>query len=302
MGDMFKKLPMLEKVSRKPTARCLDLVTAEAQLFKSALKAYVTGADVLQKYILLTDSTLPVKPFSIVYDTILRHRESDFCFYNDQWWPKTHLQYVKLSPTKVMLQRGGKKASLLVKHSQFIVLNRADAVTFTKNWKPVNRTEPTSFKVPLKSDRWTKGLRFVVPPEVPSFAFNHHRDKNIPFVGMCADEFALFSTLYGTFEKDEFGVERCPLNFDVSCPEIEQLIAQKRCYTLSIAGRTNQLIKELQEDVGSHVDFGRGGHPCSFLSLSQKSMQRLRFSEYMFARKFAGNASLDGYADIVLSQ
>ena len=30
---------------------------------------------------------------------------------------------------------------------------------------------------------------FVVPPEVPSFAFNHHRDPDIPFVGMCADEF-----------------------------------------------------------------------------------------------------------------
>jgi len=90
--EMLTFLPMLRPVNRKPTSRCLDLVTAEAQLMKVALKTYVSGADVLQKYIILTESTLPVKPFSVVYDTLTRHRESDFCFFNDQWWPKTHLQ------------------------------------------------------------------------------------------------------------------------------------------------------------------------------------------------------------------
>merc|ERR1712070_332446 len=124
----------------------------------------------------------------------------------------------------------------------------------------------------------------------------------IPFVGMCADEFALFSTLYGTFEKEEFGVVKCPLNYSVSCPKIEQLIAQKRCYTLSIAGRGNALIKEMRSDPDSDVDFGSGGHPSSFNALGVKSLQRLRYSEYMFARKFDANASMSQFVNVVFNQ
>merc|ERR1711865_7006 len=135
---------------------------------------------------------------------------------------------------------------------------------------------------------------------VPSFAFNHHRDPDIPFVGMCADEFGVFSTLYGTFEKDEFGVEQCPLDYSKSCSKIEELIATKRCYTLSIAGRTNTLIKELKSDVNSSVAFGSGGHPCVFHAMGIKSLERLRYSEFMFARKFDSNASLPGYVNVVL--
>merc|ERR1711879_91827 len=103
---------------------------------------------------------------------------------------------------------------------------------------------------------------------------------------MCADEFALFSTLYGTFEKNEFGEKVCPLDYSTSCKTIEKLLSFKRCYTLSIAGRGNDLINEIRDDDGSHLSFGWKGHPCRFGRMSRKSLRRLRWSEYLFARKF----------------
>jgi len=69
-----------------------------------------------------------------------------------------------------------------------------------------------------------------------------------------------------------------------------------------MAGRSNALIRGMKGDPDSIVEYGSSGHPCAFLALGVKSLQRLRYSEYMFARKFDSNASLPLYVETVLAQ
>merc|ERR1712232_801063 len=85
-SGLFEKLPELTLVPKKWTFRCTDLVTAFAQLLKSALFQKKPRPGVFEKFVLLSEATLPVKPFHFVYATLPRDHESDFCFMKPQQW------------------------------------------------------------------------------------------------------------------------------------------------------------------------------------------------------------------------
>ena len=82
------EMPGFEMVATVPTWYCHDLVTAMAELLRSALaiRAEVPHPSSREKFVFLSDSTLPTKPFGVVHDALMSDEDSDFCvFPKDQW-------------------------------------------------------------------------------------------------------------------------------------------------------------------------------------------------------------------------
>jgi len=294
---IWEQLPGLEMIKTVKSQRCWDLVTVEAQLMKAALGQRISGSDVNQKYLLVSDSTLPAKPFPVVYRELTSYRESDFCFSQPQFFPEALLQY-RREGNVYKIERGGTRRSLLVKHSQFAILNRADAKTFSDFWEGVD--QKIGWKVPMKSKRWIMGVRGT--PAIPSNAFLWYHGQEKQFVGTCADEFALFATCYGTFEPGDWGGE-CPLNRSTACNDITGLMKQRRCRTLSVGGDKSAFVQSFMNDSGSLLKLPtkyQSGHGFKFMRLGNTSLLRIRHSEYLFVRKFDEKSEIPHYSEIVL--
>merc|ERR1719359_2021137 len=90
-----------------------------------------------EKFVFISDSTLPVKPFSYIHNQLCSNDESDFCLFPaDQWGS------AKVDGHDV----------LMVKHHQWVVLSRAHAEVMLKDWVPVDYRGV--WHVPLKGGSW----------------------------------------------------------------------------------------------------------------------------------------------------
>lgn len=88
--------------------------TSQAKLIRAALKytrrarAYLKQRDLPKKFLFLSGSDLPLKPFAEFYCTLLGNNDSDFCLQSTPLWQS------------------------VVKHGQWLVLNRPTAEAFAK--------------------------------------------------------------------------------------------------------------------------------------------------------------------------
>eukprot|EP00928_Gymnodinium_smaydae_P019821 TRINITY_DN17632_c0_g1_i1.p1 TRINITY_DN17632_c0_g1~~TRINITY_DN17632_c0_g1_i1.p1 ORF type:complete len:612 (-),score=72.61 TRINITY_DN17632_c0_g1_i1:77-1912(-) len=285
------------------TIRCWDLVSAEAHLVKEALSRYPKVPGLREKFVLVSDTTLPVKPFSTVYAALMAQRESGFCFGSvHSWVPKSFRWDFDL---RRPVPGGKSRSSLLVKHSQFFVLNREDAQWFADKWKGITRMKNKwpSWRIPLLNQRWTNVRGGFVEARI--FAESPHANLG---GGLCADEFAVFSTIYGVFDPGPGGDLRdwsrraaCPLNRSIKCKQPSDILRHSRCYTLSVAYSKNPVVQAIQKLPTSKMKPGMGGHGLEFKVLDQRALRVLRAAPYLFVRKFHSNCSLDGFERIVLS-
>jgi len=296
-SGLFQELPKFKVVDQVPSTRCKDLVSVEAQLVKAALRESVASNSVIQKFVLLSESALPVKPFSAIYEALTRHWESDFCLSRSKFWPAININQKNMQ--RISRYSEKKTLTLLAKHSQFFVLNRNDAKTFGREFVAVDRVG--NWPVPLKSRRWKHRGWFLNTSGIVRFF-----DTNKPYYLPCADEIQVFATIYGTFDFGDFGdnehIETCPLNRSVKCKDIASLMRQSRCRTLSVGGHNSVLVRKIIGDPGSTVRLpskSRQGHGVEFKQLANTSLFRLRNSMYLFVRKFPDNASLPKYVDIM---
>lgn len=260
-------LPGLQIVSTVPSERCLDLVSPQAWLLKAALGR---GRRVkAEKFVLLSETTLPIKPFSVVHETLLATDESDFCLQTPKRWRSKSLDGVNL---------------LLVKHSQWVVLNRAHAKLFSNDWVPVDNVD--AWSLPLKGKKW-EGR-----PDRDRVFVDRKNDR-------CADEFAVFATLFGFFSEGRYAPEVCPLNTSVSCRTSMELFSQSRCRTLNFFREEGRLQDELRADPDANLVFRGAGHPAEFTRVGMKSLLALRRAPHLFARKFTAKAQLGNFSSVM---
>jgi hypothetical protein len=259
------------------TIYCRDLVSAMVQLLAAATRLSFSSKD---KFIFVSESTLPVKPFKGVYDTLTRDENSDFCITPDDHW---------------LALQSGEMRSMLLAHSQWVTLSKAHAMQMVRQW-PIVRGNGTGFAVALSG---YPADRRVLPKDVP----------------MCTDEWAIFGTIYGLIEdKDKEVISNLPgfggplylhgVNASSSF--------QGACYTFaswghhSFPSEKSKLITALSKD-WPHTEISCRGlhwdgkhlvtsvprlpcndsHPAEITQLSDRGAQILRQSHFLFVRKFS---------------
>lgn len=264
-------------VSTVPSSYCTDLVSPMVQLLKTALGESRSDRD---KFVFLSESTLPVKPFHEVFDALTASTDSDFCIYPESDW-------VSLDLTKP-----GHRA-MLVKHSQWMVLNRPHASNMVAGW-PAFRSgiHRRPWEVPAGSDAMVSANEGLPLPQ-------------------CLDEWAMFATLYGSVILDVTdrsprwfsGLSAGPFSLKLWGPE------QGTCRTFAWWRTHEGSAGALAEDM-----VGAGGatfscyptcpttHPAEFVRLSDAGMRMLRQSPFLFARKFREDVpTLEQFSRIVLN-
>jgi len=89
-----------------------------AQLLKHAMKEKAPQGR-LEKYVFISESTLPAKPWVTVHRALSASENSDFCIPQVSEWPKANVNGRQLT---------------FVKHHQWVVLNRKHSEIFAKQW------------------------------------------------------------------------------------------------------------------------------------------------------------------------
>lgn len=281
-------LPVLTRVRTVPSTYCQDLVTPMVQLLRAAMVESTSARD---KFVFLSESMLPVKPFSIVHETLMQDEYSDFCIRAADGWGQLKF---------------GQRHYHLVKHSQWVVLNRAHAQAMVEQWPEVSRGQAElDWSIPVFQDRGATEYPGLGPKV---WKLRRH-------VRICTDEWAFFGTIYGVLpigtqafvdDLPGFGPSR-----RLWTQEEAMRTHQSRCRTLVVwsvdrlHGKTADVVETILEDERTKLSCHpcTGWHPAEFMRISDRSVAALRGSDFLFARKFsAGSMTLDQFRRLILDQ
>lgn len=280
-NGVFHANPGFIPVATTPTYYCHDLVTAMTQLLSRALSLKAAGYGEREKFVFLSESTLPIKPFSEVHGTMLLDDNSDFCLFPSNQWGSASVDgsFVKL-----------------LKHHQWVALSRTHAELIVRDWIAVNAQ--SQWKVWLKTGTWKGHNRYVWPQ-----SFYYPAAANT-----CTDEWAFMATIYGALEPmsgarhlDGFGGGHIDMNTQAS---------QGRCRTWSYWDNTwdpaaTALASQIANDFyGSSMTCFPKCHarPAELTKVSTSSLHALRRSPFLFARKFSTSIWMPNYESIILGQ
>lgn len=272
--------PGFAQVATTPTWYCHDLVTAMSRLLERALASKAATFGAREKFVFLSESTLPIKPFSEVHSTLLLDDDSDICLFPADQWASSTIdgKFVKL-----------------VKHHQWVVLSRAHAEGFYRDWVSVNAQ--SQWRVWLRTGSWQKTSRFVYPQ---SFYYP-------PSANTCTDEYAFMATIFGALEPQ--GGVRNLQGFGGGKVDMYTHAAQGRCRTWTYWDnawdqQATALASEIANDFyGSSMScFPKCyARPAEISKVSDKSLYALRRSPFLFARKFSPGTWMPNYETIILS-
>lgn len=262
---------------------CHDLVTAMSKLTEAALNLRAAPNGGVEKFVFVSDSTLPVKPFSVVHRELSNNDDSDFCIFPCDQWGWANIDNRNL---------------WLVKHHQWVVLNRAHAEVFVKSWVPVD--ERSVWHVQLKDDSWRGKERFLSPQH-----FHHPPQAN-----WCSDEWGFFGTIFGAVEP-KGGVRKFP---GLSGGQLNMwgpgaMQSQGKCRTFTYWGRENDgpqfnlLGTQIHGNGDAMSCFPRcHDRPATFSSVGDASLSAMRNSPFLFARKFAKSLWMPNFYGTVLAE
>eukprot|EP00930_Biecheleria_cincta_P012741 TRINITY_DN11709_c0_g1_i2.p1 TRINITY_DN11709_c0_g1~~TRINITY_DN11709_c0_g1_i2.p1 ORF type:complete len:406 (+),score=38.47 TRINITY_DN11709_c0_g1_i2:38-1255(+) len=216
-SKFLRLLPQTNLVATVPAAYCVDLVTPEIQLLTQAL-ASGPGKGSMEKFLLLSDSTLPLKPFSYVLRELSKSVKSDFCIY--PLCPSNECTVEHFGQHNFWAKgvaTSTRKVASLPMSSQFFVLNRQNATTLASRWgRPESRPLGT-----LTVQRWNETNRhpYVYTATQPVWnisiigkANDDERKSLANFTGWdsCIDEEVVFSMIFGAVVFDENKITDVP--------------------------------------------------------------------------------------------
>eukprot|EP00930_Biecheleria_cincta_P070299 TRINITY_DN57941_c0_g1_i1.p1 TRINITY_DN57941_c0_g1~~TRINITY_DN57941_c0_g1_i1.p1 ORF type:complete len:373 (+),score=50.94 TRINITY_DN57941_c0_g1_i1:78-1196(+) len=275
----------MQLVPTVPSERCVDLVSPEVQLMRHALRrpgSFDIGRD---KFVLLSDTTLPLKPLSTVLGALLATTTTDFCFFPLKDWPDASIDGHHM---------------FLAKTAQWAVFNEEHARTLVQTWLPCH--EIFGWNMPYAGN------------SVSTQAFNR------PLTGSdrrCSDEVAVFASIFGPMSQSDVG------------QGFERFGVSSACHTLTLFQWPSRKIfvpdglqQIIDDDPDTHTDGGlpdaaKGdlltglkdvleglkngieGHPTTFLRLGNRTLQALRHSSFLFARKFERGFSFPGFSEVM---
>lgn len=280
--ELEKSVPDIRVVPTVPSSYCTDLVSPMAQLTMYALKERAPHG-VLEKFIFLSDSTLPMKPFFIVHRALTVNVKSEFSIPNSQFWATAKIDGKFLA---------------LVRSSQWSVLNRDHAERFVAGWVPVRNQDPSAGKVAINDAGWT-----IHQSDFPEKGQSRNISRRDFSPAYCADSEAVFATVFGAFRCDEWPPKKMYFQ-GLGNVDFRARHHQGRLRTFfAFEAADSPLFMKLLSDTGTKISPGRGSHPATFIKVSEKGMSWLRRSPYLFGRKFAhGSVVGPRYFDLVLSK
>jgi len=252
---------------------CADLVTPMNQLLSEALRAGGPSQNPADKFVFVSDSTLPAKPFSHIYDTLVKRTGSDFCVCSVKEWATRREPPPLGSPV-------GKPIEMAIKHHQWSILDRSHAVKVTQVW--------------LAGVAGDFMMRFQMnlPPRARSVkTFAGSSDAG------CLDEFYHMAAIYGTLPYTNGTAVNLPefTNSPLQVSDASDL--QGSCdtfvawpaYAVQHPNHTggnafNRLYAAL--DPLSVPYSGNAESPGYWDTISSHGMRAIRASEFLFVRKF----------------
>jgi hypothetical protein len=263
------------------TIYCTNLVSAMDKLLEVAVPQSSFAGD---KFIFVSESTLPVKPFASVYATLTKDVSSDFCVAPSGAWPRGAGFYI-------------------VKHSQWVVLNREHAAVVNRNW-------------PQILAHWNGGTWEV--PFLDPTSGELQGTGRMHGTRVCTDEWAIFASIVGalhfTHMLNDPNIHPSPLNPVTTQP-------QGICHTFAFwdvdSGQSEHdaVVQALQADFpntklscqkgtnanGHALPDCDSSHPMAIEQLSDRGAWIFRQSPFLFARKFESWVmTLDQYKRHVL--
>jgi len=264
---------------------CVDLVSPMVHLLDAAL---ASGGSPEDKFVFLSESTLPVKPFALIYKGLTRNQDSDICISPQKDW------------VKLEKHRDAPLPTLLIRHSQWVVLSAAHARLMVRRWPQVKSAS---------AGNWTIS---VWPPAEPGAADTGWMPKGALQAdqAVCTDEWAIFATLFGVISSRELrltmpGVESPDL-FLASDKFLTE--TQGSCRTFETWGDPlgadgAHVAWQLSAVLSCYPGCERSGHPAHFLAATDRALWVLRNSSFMFARKIPMNlVNPDQFSRIILGE
>eukprot|EP00927_Polykrikos_kofoidii_P038602 TRINITY_DN3300_c0_g1_i1.p1 TRINITY_DN3300_c0_g1~~TRINITY_DN3300_c0_g1_i1.p1 ORF type:complete len:713 (-),score=72.84 TRINITY_DN3300_c0_g1_i1:423-2561(-) len=287
--EIVAQFPALRIVETVPSSYCVDLVSPMAQLLRASLKDESIPQGTMQKFVFVSSATLPTKPYRVVHKVLTAKEESDICLLSPQAWAAAKVDG---------------RDFRLAKHSQWTVLNKNHAQIFANGWLPqvpvrgfaqaLNTTEdPIFWNVSLPS------INGKAPTLVPRRWFSGKVGSS---GGICTDEEAMFTTIFGALEVDER--HRTTMTVDglglVAYDKMMPL--QGKCHTLVAWNMPpSSVAAYVHDDPNSTMIPSVDGdsHPFEFRELSNRSLAAVRAHASLFMRKLSEDADLKHWADIV---
>lgn len=284
---IFKEVPEARMVPGVVTEYCTDLVTGMVQLLRVSLLNSTSGAN--EKFAFVGDTTLPVKPFPVVYGALMAHpEESDFCVHPSDRWRSANVNGTKL---------------LLPKHSQWVVLGRSHAEELVRRWVPV---EHGNWQVPVKAGQL---------PESDNRSILHWKFKGDWQAGVCTDEWALLATTFGPLQAEGPTESAERILPGLGMLMTDSLVAQGRCRTFVLPDSHRNFLGALADPIleaaagdpqqvrvrGHQGELAKGTHPMSFMSAGNMTLNSLRVSPFLFARKFPTDSEIPFFSAVVLA-
>jgi len=292
-SGLLTKIPQMQLVETVPTYYCHDLVTAMVELLRSSLK---TTTSKRAKFVFISDSTLPLKPFPEVYSGLDETDDSDICVLPSHHWG-----------TMDMHSSARAQTSYLVKHSQWVVLNKEHATKMVREWKPVDAGG--HWEVPIAK----REENHLVPSTTDVATFVRKSYANT-----CTDEWAFFATIFGAIpDIDESKGETSVAvpgwaghNLMMRGAAINKV--QGQCRTFAYWDDWGQDFNDLAKLLASdypHTELSCypncGLHPMTMNKISDPALLAMRKSPFMFGRKFnlaPGQAVVNAFNTIALAQ
>lgn len=287
--NLFGSNPLsINLVEAVNSSYCVDLVSPMVQLLLGAVKESNSVAD---KFLFISESTLPVKPFALVYSSLMADQNSDFCFLPPKDW-----QTLGLKRRKKPWEHD---KAILVKHSQWVVLSQKHARAMISNWNNV-KMPAEQWAIPIwraPSGQTRSSLLGTVETGVWS---------------ICADEWAVFATIYGAIEDTGQqqviipGIGSNEVKLHASAEDSN--FVQGVCHTFAFWGYEHYgagtLMKDLTSDGQTRMSCYpkcKGTHPAEFVAVGDRAVWALRWSGFLFARKFSQDVlSLDQFKRIIM--
>eukprot|EP00746_Dinoflagellata_sp_MGD_P142909 gnl/MRDRNA2_/MRDRNA2_75810_c0_seq1.p1 gnl/MRDRNA2_/MRDRNA2_75810_c0~~gnl/MRDRNA2_/MRDRNA2_75810_c0_seq1.p1 ORF type:complete len:565 (-),score=79.99 gnl/MRDRNA2_/MRDRNA2_75810_c0_seq1:61-1755(-) len=279
---MLREMPALKPVDIVPTHYCHNLVDAMVSLLRGALS---DGGTPLDKYVFVSDSTLPVKPFSEVFYALGQSSDSDICVFPIDHWAEAAFN---------------NKRAVLVKHHQWVVLNYDHAKVMVKTWGSVD--SQGQWSVPIRTTTYSEPL-----------IYNAEKFSRAPIANWCADEWAFFATIFGAIPEDGSASVDVPGYSDRNGSS-KLILNGPGTQKMQGTCRTFAFWSDVDPDAARLAKAIAKGHPDNVLScwpsctyrpaeverLSNDGLLQMRRSPFLFARKFSKAITLPKYRDIIL--
>lgn len=260
----IRSLHRFEIIPSVETQYCFDLVSGTNALLKAALLRSGAGSP-LDKFVFVSDSTLPVKPFAAVQRQLTANEASDFCIFPRNEWAEVTETFVN----------GAVRASVMrvgVKHHQWVVLGRKHAMK----------------AIQLAGTRQD---------------LMHEFQLNMGFKNTgCLDEFWYFAILFDSFNLTGHPTNIHLQDFNGSPLSSANYEVQGHCNTFvhwvpRASGTHNNLTtmaQALLKDPGTDMTQATETRPASIARFSQTALAEMRSSSFLFVRKVEDGCSFSG--------